>query len=142
MTTSLLPPVPQDKIGETHNWRDWFFTLGRYISSLQATGSSLLWSAINYNGSVTNISTNSTLSDSYDTAIIITSGLTIALPPANSFRIGYSWTIIFAAVGWVDITVTGGDSINLPTSDNKIRLTNKGASITLKCLSANSWGIV
>lgn len=34
-----LPPIPNDKIGESHVWREWFFNLGRYIAIAQAGGS-------------------------------------------------------------------------------------------------------
>lgn len=34
-----LPPIPNDQIGETHLWREWFFNLGRYIQIAQVGGS-------------------------------------------------------------------------------------------------------
>lgn len=38
MTTNFLPPIPQDKIGETFNWREWFLNLGTYITGVQTGG--------------------------------------------------------------------------------------------------------
>jgi hypothetical protein len=34
-----LPPIPNDKIGESHVWREWFFNLGRFIAIAQVGGS-------------------------------------------------------------------------------------------------------
>ena len=34
-----LPPIPNDQIGESHLWREWFFNLGRYIQIAQVGGS-------------------------------------------------------------------------------------------------------
>ena len=33
-----LPPIPNNPIGESHVWREWFFNLGRYIAIAQAGG--------------------------------------------------------------------------------------------------------
>jgi hypothetical protein len=84
---------------------------------------------------------NTTLDDSHFTIRVTTTGKTITLPAASSARLGKEWTIMLATVGYTDIT-SGTDTINLPTNDNTIRLTNKGASVTIRCVSATSWGIV
>jgi hypothetical protein len=36
---NLLPPIPNDQIGESHVWREWFYNLGRYIQVAQVGGS-------------------------------------------------------------------------------------------------------
>jgi hypothetical protein len=35
MAAKTLPPIPQDKIGENLQWREWFRNLGTYIQSIQ-----------------------------------------------------------------------------------------------------------
>lgn len=73
--------------------------------------------------------------------IAAVSGLTITLPLASAERYGRDWTVILGVAGWVDITVTAGDTLVIPVADDTIRLTVKGASVTLRCVSKNSWGI-
>lgn len=38
MATNNLPPIPQNAIGESQSWRDWFRNLGNYIQSAQTGG--------------------------------------------------------------------------------------------------------
>ena len=90
---------------------------------------------------VTSVSANTALDDNYNTLLVTATGKTMTLPAASTARIGRSWTIILGTVGYVDITRAGSDTIYLPTNDVTIRLTNKGASVTLECLSATTWGI-
>lgn len=33
MATILPPPVPQDQIGETKSWRDWFTNIRSWVTS-------------------------------------------------------------------------------------------------------------
>ncbi len=91
---------------------------------------------------VTTTAVNYSLVDTYRTVYVTATGKTITLPAASTVRIGSKWTIILATTGYVDITRAGSDTITLPTTDTTIRLTNKGASVTLCCLTASSWGIV
>lgn len=35
MATNNLPPIPQNAIGESQSWRDWFRNLGNYIQAAQ-----------------------------------------------------------------------------------------------------------
>lgn len=97
--------------------------------------------AFNYK-SISSVTSSTTLTTAGYTAFIEVTGLTITLPPASSNIIGDEWTIILGVAGIVTIIPSGSDTINLPTTDNSITMTNKGASVTLRCLSATTWGIV
>ena len=43
----LIPPIPNQEVGNTHEWRDWFFTVGQNIN----TGGIVRWSNIVFDGS-------------------------------------------------------------------------------------------
>lgn len=91
---------------------------------------------------VTSVSANTTLDDTYQTVLVTATGKTITLPAASTARIGKIWTVILGTTGYTNITRSGSDTLNLPTTETTIRLTNKGASVSLKCLTSSSWGIV
>jgi hypothetical protein len=97
--------------------------------------------AFNYK-SISNVTSSTTLTSSGYTAFIEVTGLTVTLTPAAANIISDEWTIILGVAGIVTIVPNGSDTINLPTTDNSISMTNKGASVTLRCLSATTWGIV
>lgn len=88
------------------------------------------------------VTQNTQMGDSEHSFIAVVSGLTMSLPLASAERYGRDWTVILGTAGWVDITVTGTDLLILPVVDDTIRLTVKGSSVTLRCVSSNSWGIV
>lgn len=90
---------------------------------------------------VTSSAVNVTLDDTLRTVLMTATGKTVALPAASSARIGHDWTVILGVAGYTDITRAGADTLTLPTNDTTIRLDNKGASITLRCLTSSSWGI-
>ena len=90
---------------------------------------------------VNSVSVNTTLDDTYYTVEVTSSGKTITLPACSTARIGKTWTIILGTDGYTDITRSGSDTLTLPTTDTTIRLSNKGASVSLKCLTANSWEV-
>lgn len=90
---------------------------------------------------VTTSAVNVNLTDTSHVIYITASGKTVTLPACTSGRIGEAWTIIQAVNGYVDITRTGSDTFIIPTSDTTIRLTTKGASVTLMCLTTSTWGI-
>ncbi len=128
------PPVPvYDQMG-TFTWLEWF----RKLRDLVLT----IWTDKVYDETITSVSGNVTLTDTSHTAYVTTSAVTITLPAASTARIGNEWTIIQGVEGYVDITRSGSDTINLPTSDTTIRLTQKGSSVTLRCLTTSVWGIV
>ena len=84
---------------------------------------------------------NITLDDTRRTVLMTATGKTVTLPAASAARIGKDWTVILGVEGYTDITRAGSDTLTLPTNDTTIRLDNKGASVTLRCLTASSWGI-
>jgi hypothetical protein len=43
----LISPIPNQPIGESHEWRDWFFRLGQNINN----GGSVRWDNIIFDGS-------------------------------------------------------------------------------------------
>ena len=85
---------------------------------------------------------NLSLDDTYQTVVVTASGKTITLPAASTARIGKVWTTILGVNGYVDVSRAGSDTLTLPETNTKIRLNTKGASLSLKCLTATSWGIV
>lgn len=90
---------------------------------------------------VTESAVNISLDDTRRTVLMTASGKTVTLPAASAARIGKDWTVILGIAGYTDIARAGADTLTLPTNDTTIRLDNKGASITLRCLTASSWGI-
>ncbi len=90
---------------------------------------------------VASVSLDTSLDDTYSTVVVSTTAKVITLPAASTARIGKSWTVVLGVSGYCDIETAGADTLTLPTNDTIIRLNNKGASVTLRCLSASSWGI-
>jgi len=88
------------------------------------------------------VSASTQMGDDEHSFVALVSGLTMTLPPASSDRYGRDWTVSLGVAGWTDITVSAGDSLILPGVDDTIRLDIKGSSVTLRCMSGNSWGIV
>lgn len=88
------------------------------------------------------VSASGTLDESSHCASVSVSGLTLTMPPASERLIGQDWTVHLAVAGYVDITVSGSDTFILPEADDTIRLDTKGTSVTLRCLSSTTWGIV
>lgn len=84
---------------------------------------------------------NIALDDTRRTVLMTATGKTVTLPAASAARIGKDWTVILGVDGYTDITRAGSDTLTLPANDTTIRLDNKGASVTLRCLTASSWGI-
>lgn len=111
-------------------------TTGEYYHATSAEYSELQRSD-NVDSSAVNIA----LDDTRRTVLMTATGKTVTLPAASASRIGKDWTVILGAAGYTDITRAGSDTLTLPTNDTTIRLDNKGASITLRCLTASSWGI-
>ena len=88
------------------------------------------------------VSISTSLTNAKRTISVTTSGLTITLPAASAEIIGQNWTVHLGVVGYVNIAVAGADVFVLPTTETTIRLDVKGSSVTLRCLTTNSWGIV
>lgn len=111
-------------------------TTGEYYHATSAEYSELQRSD-NVDSSAVNIA----LDDTRRTVLMTATGKTVTLPAASAARIGKDWTVILGVAGYTDIASAGSDTLTLPTNDTTIRLDNKGASITLRCLTASSWGI-
>ena len=127
----LLYPVPQLDIAKVpYSLQEWLRRVRQIISEF-------LYSYI-----VSSVSTSTQLTDETKTVVAGTTGLTMTMPAASADRIGRNWTIILGTAGYVNITVSGSDTFILPTADTIIQLNIKGASITLRCVSATSWGII
>lgn len=120
--------VDQGGMG-TWQWLKWFETIRKTLNFFVEENN------------VSTVTINTTLTEQHGTVVVEVSGLTITLPAASAARYGREWTVILGVVGWVDITTSNGDTIVIPVDDDTIRLTIKGASLTLRCVSANSWGI-
>jgi len=90
---------------------------------------------------VTSVAVNTAMDDTNRTVLVTASAKTITLPAASADRIGKDWTVILGTAGYVDIARAGSDTLTLPETEITIRLDNKGASVTLRCLTASSWGL-
>lgn len=99
------------------------------------------YSELQRGDNVTSVSANTTLDDTYRTVYVTATGKTITLPAASSARIGHDWTVILATDGYTDVARNGSDTLTLPEISSTIRLDQKGTSVTLRCLTASSWGI-
>lgn len=99
------------------------------------------YSELQRGDNVASVAANTTLDDTYRTVYVTATGKVITLPAASAARIGKDWTVILGTTGYTDIVRAGSDTLTLPTNDTTIRIDNKGASITLRCLTASSWGI-
>lgn len=91
---------------------------------------------------VTSVGVNTTLDDTNRTVLVTASGVTVTLPAASTARIGKSWTVILGTTGFTTVARNGSDTLNLPDAETSIQLDEKGASVSLRCLTATSWGIV
>ena len=91
---------------------------------------------------VGDVSTSTALTDAYYTARVLVSGLTLSLPSASAARIGYTWTVVLAVAGDVTVAPQGTDTLLLPTTDTSITFYDRGSSLSFRCLTATSWGIV
>lgn len=162
--TVVIQPVPQEELREGHRWREWFNNVQQTIAGITGIGggstgtSTVSFNSLDFSGSnitsilsrrrqdlqssVTSIGINYSLTDADDTVNAVVTGLIVTLPAASTDRVGHTWTVILGVSGYVDVTVAGSDTFNLPTTDTTIRLDNKGASVTLRCISATSWSIV
>jgi hypothetical protein len=127
-----LPPPPLTGLPIFDRW---LAILWRYLQSIP-------WTAIDYSDSSSTATVDTTLTDAMLTVVVTTSGATITLPAASASRIGNEWTIILGVSGYTTITRSGSDTLTLPEADTSIRLDTKGTSVTLRCLTATSWGIV
>lgn len=131
MNINLPPPPIQNSVGD-FVWQEWFRQIRDIVSTLSAI---VLSNASSITGS-------GELSTTSYTNLVNTSGVTLTLPKANAVLTGRTWTIIMGVNGYCDISTQGGDTFTIPTTDTTMRLTNKGSSVSLRCLSTNSWGIV
>jgi len=91
---------------------------------------------------VASVSSGTSLSDANRTVIATTSGITITLPAASTARVGKDWTVYLGTAGWVDVTVAGSDTFLLEDNEDTLRLDEEGASVTVRCITATSWGLV
>ena len=112
-------------------------TTGQYYHLTQAQYNTVLG-----NNAVTSVAVDTTMTTTYGTYRVTASGKTMTLPACSSAILGREWTIVLATNGYVDIERDGTDTLTLPDNSAIIRLNNKGASVTLRCITTSSWGIV
>lgn len=114
-------------------------TVGQYYHLTAAEQS-----AISTSTSVTSTAVDLTLTTAHNTVYVTASGKTITLPAASTANIGRIWTVNFSTTGTLTIQRQGSDTIMTPTSatDTSISVTERGTSITLKCVSASTWIII
>lgn len=93
---------------------------------------------------ITSISSSTSLNDTHGTVLITTSGLTITLPPASLDIIGNDWTVIFGTTGTCTIVCAGSDTFPAVTSatETSVVMVARGDSLTFRCTTATTWGIV
>lgn len=93
-------------------------------------------------GTTVSVAVDTSLDDTNHTVLVTATGKIMTLPAASTARIGLTWTVVLGTTGYVDVKVSGSDTFYLPTTDTTIRLTAKGTSVSLRCLTATSWSIV
>lgn len=91
--------------------------------------------------SVDVVAADTALTDDMRTVVVTASGKTVTLPAASAARVGKDWTVILGTVGYVTVARAGSDTLTLPVTATTIRIRTKGASLTMRCLTATSWGI-
>jgi hypothetical protein len=82
-----------------------------------------------------------TLDENYHTVVVTATGKTISLPKASTAILGHIWTVIQDVVGTVTIDMDALDSL-VGTDEITVLSTTRGTSLSFKCLSATTWGIV
>ena len=99
---------------------------------------------VNREHTVKNITSNTTLDDTHGTVVVTIDGITITLPVASTARIGMEWTVIFATTGSCIVACDGNDTFPAVTSasETSVTMTGRGDSVTFKCTSSTTWGIV
>lgn len=129
----ILPPAPLTGIEPLDRW---LAILWRYLQAIP-------WSVIDYSGSVSTATGDTTLTDSMMTVLVTVSGATITLPTASTARTGRAWNVIFGTTGTCTVTTQGGDSFPAPTSatETSVILNQRGQSVIMRCTSATTWGI-
>ena len=85
---------------------------------------------------------NYSLTDAVRTLVVTASGKTVTMPAAAVGIVGHEWTVVLSVAGWCDIDCAGADTFIVDPTSATIRLDNKGASVTLRCVSASQWVIV
>lgn len=88
------------------------------------------------------VSVTGQMTEDIKTEVVGVSGIVRTLPKARTELIGHEWAVLLNVVGTVEITPDTGDTLILPTTDTSISLYNKGESLSFRCLTASSWGIV
>lgn len=91
---------------------------------------------------VTQVPTSTTMSDTYQTYISSDAGVTITLPTASAARVGRTYTVIQGTDDDVIISLNGSNTWYLDTTATTITLTEKGSSMSFRCLSTTQWGVV
>ena len=121
-----------------------------YLTSIQGgtTGeyyhlTSSEYTELQRDNNVTTVTTSTkTLTDAEQTVLVTFSGCLVTLPAASTSRIGKIWTVILGTKGYTVVQRSGSDTLNINTSETSVRLRTKGASVSFKCLTSTSWGIV
>ena len=135
-----LPPakeliVKDDGFG-TWNWLKWFDVVYKILMGVN--------SEFIRTHSVDVVSTSTQLNDTHGTVVVDTDGLTITLPAASLDSVGNDWTIIFATTGTCTVQCSGADTFPAITSatETTASMVSRGESLTFRCTSSSTWGIV
>ena len=91
---------------------------------------------------VQTVAVDTTLTTTYPTTVVTATGKTMTLPGAAAGLVGRTWTVVLGTNGYTTVSRSGSDTIILPDSSTSIRLDNKGSSVSLRCLTTSSWGVV
>jgi len=129
-------PVSNGSAVAPWQWLKWFENL--------RAGANVVISEFDREHTVTSVSVSTALDDTHGTVVVGTDGLTITLPAASTERIGKIWTVIFSTAGTCIVACAGADTFPAITSatETSLTMTSRGESITFKCLTSTTWGIV
>jgi len=93
---------------------------------------------------VLSVSVDTVLTSLGGTVLVEATGKTITLPACSAGVIGEEVTINLTVTGTCTIVCAGSDSMPLPSSatETTVIMTARGQSLTFRCLTATTWGIV
>lgn len=93
---------------------------------------------------VTLVAVNTTLTLLHRTVVSTVSGLTHTLPAAATALIGQDWTVALGVAGTCTIVCAGANTFAsiVSETDTSLVLGQRGDSVTFRCLTATTWGLI
>lgn len=118
------------------NWLKWFAAVYKILYEINAE--------FIRTHTVDSTALSLTLTDAHGTVLVTADAQTITLPAASLARIGKDWTVIFGTTGTCTIVCAGSDTFPAVTSATETTavMVSRGDSLTFRCTTATTWGMV